>query len=201
MAISIAPAGPGPTWIVRNVAYRFGSARGHEVWSASALKVNTFEKGKTGPVFVYHNTFVTDVPRVDAIALFTPGDVSFVRARNNVLSGTRHAVQKVNPLRWDGDGNDFYTTSSAPLVDWLGARYATIDAFRAATGQERHGFSAAPLLADPAAGDFTPRVASPLIDRGLLLAGINDRFGGRAPDVGAIETGEPARQRRDDRTP
>ncbi len=189
MAISTAPAGPGPVWIVRNIAHRFGATRGREVWLASALKINTFDKAATGPVFLYHNTFVADIPEVDAVALLAPGAVAFVRARNNVLAGTRHALLKVNPLHWDGDGNDLHTTSGGALVDWLGARYPRIEAFRAATGQERAGFSAPPLFIDPAGGNFTPRSGSPLIDRGLLIAGINDRFSGRGPDVGAIEAG------------
>jgi DNA-binding winged helix-turn-helix (wHTH) protein len=191
MAISTAPAAPGPTWILRNIAYGFGKARGHEVWSASGLKINTFDKVSSGAVFLYHNTFVTDIPRVDAIALLEPGEVALVRARNNVLAGTRHALQKTNPLYWDGDGNDLYTSSSESLVEWLGVQYRDVEAFRRATGQERGGFSAAPLLVDPLGGDFTPKSGSPLVDRGLPIPGINDGFRGRAPDVGAIETGSP----------
>ena len=189
MGISTAPAGPGPTWIVRNVAYRFGAARGREVWLASALKVNTFDKQSTGPLLVYHNTFVTDVPDVDAVALLEPGEVAFVRARNNVFAGTRHALFKVNAVEWDGDGNALYTTSTKALVDWLGTPYANIHSFRTATRQELVGLSEAPQLMAPERGDFTPRAGSPLIDRGIAISGINERFVGRAPDIGAIEVG------------
>jgi DNA-binding winged helix-turn-helix (wHTH) protein len=187
MAISTAPAGPGPTWAIRNVAYRFGAARGREVWLASAFKINTFDKQATGPVFLYHNTFVSDVPSVDGIALLNPGQVAFVRARNNVIAGTRHALFSMNPIPWDGDGNSLHSSSSLPLIQWLGTPYGSLEAFRAATGQERAGFSGPPRLADPAQGDFSPASGSPLIDRGVRLPGINDRFKGRAPDVGAIE--------------
>jgi parallel beta-helix repeat protein len=190
MAISTAPAGPGPIWAVRNVAYRFGATRGREVWLASAFKVNTFDPQKTGPVFLYHNTFVADTPSVDGIALLEPGAVAFVRARNNVIAGTRHALFSVNPIRWDGDSNNLHSTSGLPLIHWLGTPYAGIEAYRAATGQERAGFSGSPQLADPSHGDFSPAIGSPLIDRGVLLPGINDRFAGRAPDVGAIESGD-----------
>ena len=188
MSISAAPAGPGPTWIVRNVAYRFGAARGREVWLASALKFNTFDKQATGPVLVYHNTFLTDVPDVDALALLEPSRVAFVRARNNVIAGTRYAIFKQSPIQWDGDGNAFHTTATGPLVDWLGTRYADVLAFRRVTGQELAGLSAPPNLTDPATGDFTPRADSSLIDRGVLIAGINEGFAGRGPDIGAIES-------------
>jgi DNA-binding winged helix-turn-helix (wHTH) protein len=188
MGISTAPAGPGPTWILRNVAYRFGAARGREVWLASALKVNTLDRETTGPLFVYHNTFVTDIPNVDAIALLEPGQVTFIRARNNVMEGTRHAMLKLSPIRWDGDGNVLHTTSPGPLVEWLGAPLATIEDLRRVTNQERAGLSAPPQLADPPRGDFTPRAGSPLIDRGIVISGINERFAGRGPDIGAIES-------------
>ena len=187
MAISTAPAGPGPIWIVRNIAHRFGASRGREVWLASAFKINTLDKRETGPILLYHNTFVADVPAVDGIALLDPGKVALVRARNNLIAGTRHALMKQNSFDWDGDGNDLHTSSNLPLVQWLGVTYPNIRAFRTATGQERMGFSAEPMLADPARGDFSPRPGSPLIDRGLVIPGINDGFVGRAPDVGAIE--------------
>jgi DNA-binding winged helix-turn-helix (wHTH) protein len=188
MGISTAPAGPGPIWIVRNVAYRFGAARGREVWLASALKVNTFDKQPTGPLLVYHNTFVTDVPEVDAVALLEPADVTFVRARNNLFAGTRHAIFKVNAILWDGDANALYTTSTKTLVEWLGTPYANIQSFRAATKQELAGLSEPPQLIAPERGDFTPRAGSPLIDRGITISGVNERFAGRAPDIGAIES-------------
>jgi hypothetical protein len=166
---------------VRNVGYRFGATRGREVWLASAFKVNTLEKAETGPVFLYHNTFLADVPAVDGIALLDPASVVFVRARNNVIAGTRHALMKVNPLHWDGDANDLYTTSSLPLVHWQGMPYSDIAAFRSATGQERLGFSTPPQLINPSRGDFTPPAGSPLVDRGVRIAGVNDRFCGTRP--------------------
>jgi DNA-binding winged helix-turn-helix (wHTH) protein len=187
MGISTAPAGPGPTWILRNIAYRFGAARGREVWLASALKFNTFDQQPPGAVFVYHNTFVTDVANVDAVALLDPSPVTYVRARNNVIAGTRHAVFKVSPMPWDGDANALYTTSTGPLVEWLGTPYATFQTFSRATGQERVGLAVPPQLTDPARGDFTPSGNSALVDRGVLIPGVNERFTGRAPDIGAIE--------------
>jgi hypothetical protein len=74
------------------------------------------------------------------------------------------------------------------LVEWLGAPLATIEDLRRVTNQERAGLSAPPQLADPPRGDFTPRAGSPLIDRGIVISGINERFAGRGPDIGAIES-------------
>jgi hypothetical protein len=40
---------------------------------------------------------------------------------------------------------------------------------------------------DPAGGDFRPASASPLVDAGVVLPGINDDYSGAAPDIGAFE--------------
>jgi hypothetical protein len=55
------------------------------------------------------------------------------------------------------------------------------------TGQELHGLSSAPGFSNPASGDYTLSSGSPLIDRGLIIPGINDDYAGRAPDIGAFE--------------
>ncbi len=41
---------------------------------------------------------------------------------------------------------------------------------------------------NPVAGDYTPQAGSPLVNRGLVLPGINDGYIGSKPDIGAIET-------------
>jgi hypothetical protein len=165
---------------------RSGSSRFARAGAALAAVV------ATGPVFLYHNTFVADAPSVDGIALLEPGTVAFVKARNNVIAGTRHALFSVNAVPWDADADNLHATSALPLIHWLGTPYASLDAFRMATGQERAGFSGSPQLANPGGGDFSPAPGSPLIDRGLPIPGVNDLYTGRAPDVGAIERGERA---------
>jgi hypothetical protein len=46
-----------------------------------------------------------------------------------------------------------------------------------------------PILIDPARRDFRPRIGSPLIDAGKLIAPITDGYRGKAPDIGAYESG------------
>lgn len=48
-----------------------------------------------------------------------------------------------------------------------------------------------PGFADVAAFDFRPRPGSPLIDAGVPVPPHTDGFAGRAPDVGAFESGRP----------
>ncbi|MEA3367354.1 MAG: right-handed parallel beta-helix repeat-containing protein, partial [Planctomycetota bacterium] len=45
------------------------------------------------------------------------------------------------------------------------------------------------LLADPARLDFRPRAGSPLVDAGREITGITDGYVGKAPDIGAYESG------------
>jgi len=47
-----------------------------------------------------------------------------------------------------------------------------------------------PMLIDPAGRDFRPRIGSPLIDAGKHIAPITDGYRGKAPDIGAYESGD-----------
>ncbi len=87
-------------------------------------------------------------------------------------------------------------------------QFATLEAYRAATGQDAHS-----VLLDYSALRKVPRLdardvaslqklykaedfdfglapGSAAIDRGLAMPGVTDGFGGRAPDLGALEAGQ-----------
>jgi len=65
-----------------------------------------------------------------------------------------------------------------------------LSTFRLLTGQEPHGVSVVPGFVDGAAGDYSLRPDSPLIDAGVVIPGINDGdYAGGAPDIGAFESG------------
>lgn len=192
MAFAIAPAGVGPVWILRNVAYDIGNTRSGLVDGqvASGIKINSGYSTPVGPTFVYHNSFLTTAPATDAIWLMSPGYSSGLVSRNNLYSGTDRAFVKDNPIALDLD-YDALDAGGATLAWWQGARYANLAALQAGTGQETHGIEAAPALTAPAQGDFRPTEASALIDRGVVLPGINDGYGGAAPDIGAVERNDP----------
>jgi parallel beta-helix repeat protein len=193
MAFAVAPAAPGPTWILRNVAYNFGNSRTSQLdgYTASALKINSGYSTPIGPLFLYHNTFLTEAPGTDAIALLNPGESTYLVARNNVIAGTQYALYKVNPVTLDFDWDVLHTTDPVRFVKWEGTSHADLAALQGAEGQEMDGLEAPPSLTDPAGGDFTPQAGSALVDRGLVLPGINDSFEGMAPDIGAVEFGTP----------
>jgi hypothetical protein len=189
MAFAVAPAAPGPTWLVRNVAYGFGNTRTSQSdgYMASALKINSGYATPVGPLFIYHNTWVSTAPATDAVALLNPGQSTYVTAGNNVIAGTRYALYKVNPVLLNWNWNDLTTSDPSRYAWWMGNHYATPAQFRAATLLETNGIAEPPQLEDPAAGLFQPRAGSPLIDRGRPMPGINDGWRGTAPDIGACE--------------
>lgn len=188
MAFAVAPAGTGPVWIVRNTAWNLGSTHSALVDgnTSSAIKINSDYPTPVGPLLLYHNSFVTTVPATDAVVLFDPGIATALLARNNLFSAPGHALRKINPIALDLDYDDL-DAGTPPLVRWYSTDYATLAAFRAGTGQEPHGIAAPPLLADAANANFMPVAASPLVDRGVPLPGVNDGFAGAAPDIGASE--------------
>ncbi len=189
MAFAVAPAAPGPTWIVRNVAWDFGNTRTSQQdgYLASALKINSGYPEPIGPLFLYQNTFWSTAPGTAALSLLNPGASTVIRARNNVFGGTAEAIYKVNPVAVDFDRDDLYRSTGGRLAYWMGSSYADLAALRTGTGQEPTGISAHPALVAPAAGDFTPQPASPLVGAAVALPGINDSSIGDPPDIGAVE--------------
>ncbi|HKY33512.1 MAG TPA: right-handed parallel beta-helix repeat-containing protein [Candidatus Polarisedimenticolia bacterium] len=62
------------------------------------------------------------------------------------------------------ESNLFWNLTAQPPIRIVGAIYATVQAYAAATGQDMQGLQADPLFVDPGAGDFRLRPGSPAID-------------------------------------
>jgi hypothetical protein len=86
--------------------------------------------------------------------------------------------------------------------------YATLDDYTKATGQDQHSVlvdydvfvHVTKLDRDPKTVqrlydfkdfDFRLNPGSAAIDRGIVIPNINDGFAGKAPDLGALEAGQP----------
>jgi hypothetical protein len=87
--------------------------------------------------------------------------------------------------------------------------FATLAEFSAATGNDRNSvlvdydifvnvrrldaqdFASVQRLYDAKDFDFRLKPGSAATDRGLILPTVTDDFSGRAPDLGALETGQP----------
>jgi parallel beta-helix repeat protein len=189
MAFAVAPAAPGPTFILRNTALDIGNTRTSQLdgYTASALKINSGFSTPVGPLLMYHNTLLTNASTTNAITLLTPGSSTNLRSRNNIIAGTRYVLEKVNTIPLDMDYDLLYTTDAARFVRWQGTTYASLSALQSGVAQELNGRNGAPDLEAPYAGDFTPRSISAAIDGGVIIPGINDVYLGSAPDIGAVE--------------
>ncbi len=188
--ISLAPVYTGPVYAIRNLIYRIGV--GNNSYTGLAFKFNSGYDA-SGPMFLFHNTVDAALPGNNALDIKEPGAWTLITTRNNIWSGTEFALYNANPsqpLALDYD--DLYTTLAGELAWWddlPDRRLNTLAELRSSTGQELHGFSLSPGFQAPAAGDYTLAAASPLVDKGLLIPGINASYRGAAPDLGAFESG------------
>ncbi|MEO8671686.1 MAG: right-handed parallel beta-helix repeat-containing protein [Tahibacter sp.] len=193
MAFAVAPASPGPTWFVRNLAWDIGNTRTSQLdgYTSSGLKINSGYPDPVGPILLYQNTFYTRAPATDSMNLLDPAVTTFIRARNNLFVGTNYVLAKTNAVALDWDYDLLYTTDPVRFVKWQGITVANIATLRANYSQELHGvaptLAQTPGLVSPASGDFRPQSTSLAVDHGVLLPGINDDYFGSAPDIGAYE--------------
>jgi hypothetical protein len=190
MGISLAPVYDGPVYAVRNLIYRTGA--GNNDYSGSAFKFNS-GYDQSGAMYLFHNTgdaYLND-PLSSGLDIKSPGSWTMITTRNNIWSGTEYALSNANPEQpIDLDYDELYTTLPGELAWWsnLDDRHLnTLLELQTATGQELHGMNALPGFRDAGSGDYTLMDGSQLIDKGLIIPGINNDFLGSAPDIGAIE--------------
>jgi hypothetical protein len=95
-----------------------------------------------------------------------------------------------------GGGNMHSDTRNNATLCLSGARNGKDGAHGRVNGTARANWSGAhrkqdirEVLRDPDNLDFRPRKGSSLVDAGEVIAGINDEFVGKAPDIGAYEYG------------
>jgi hypothetical protein len=191
---SAQPVFGGPVYFIRNIAYN--------TRSGSAFKINANPAG----LFMWHNTLIGEQ---------TGGAASNMHYRNNLFIG-RNGAQGV--MRWanatDAYSSDYNGYRPNPGVTeqyrWQAAgglqSFPTLAALSAATGQERHGVEldldafenlTLPNPAKPQdvyhAMDLTFRLrpGGKAVDAGDRIPTVNDGFAGAAPDLGALELGQP----------
>jgi hypothetical protein len=138
-----------------------------------------------------HNTADAALPGNNGLHIKGPGAWDIIYARNNIWAGTEYALSNANSTQpLDLDWDDLYSSLPGELVWWAGLpdrHLNTLAEIQSATGQELHGLNVEPGFADAANGDYSLDPASPLVDAGSILPGINDNYVGSAPDVGALE--------------
>jgi hypothetical protein len=136
--------------------------------------------------------------------------------KNNAMIGADRAVRAGYDGNNHLDYNCYYHTPGLDprKFEWNGLTYFTFDEFITATGQEANGLYTDPhftdtpglgeipwqgfwedeignypLVSGVEVGDMKLMSSSPLINRGLVIRGINEDYSGTAPDIGAFEYG------------
>jgi hypothetical protein len=204
--LSAQPVFGGPAYYIRNVIYH--------VPTGNALKF----KVKPAGLVVYHNTIVAENRNAEIYgnAHFRNNLFLGTDARGRELfrfpNSTAYSTYDYNGYRPNPNAREnYFWKAPARGADYEteNARFAVFDSLRAmsaATGQEAHGIEVdydifeslkPPDASDPYAVyhasdlNFRLRAASKAVDAGVRLPNINDDFAGKAPDLGALETGRP----------
>ena len=177
VGVSLAPITQGPVWVLRSSITNY---------SGMGIK---WDRGSDGPVFIYHNTFWTNVSNVDAVFLIS--SVHNAVMRNNIISTTGLLINEAPTGSTGHDWNfdNWYTTRTVDVnhLKWENVLYDSVAKLCSAKGLECNGYEAPPGLTNTGGGDFTLLSSSPNLDRGVAIPGINDQFSGKAPDIGAFE--------------
>ncbi len=191
--ISVAPAQGGPTYIFRNVVADWHPSQS-KAYQGYPFKFNFKSAFTTDWVYLYHNTCHTARPGQPGFLLKSYCKWRGVVSRNNIYAGTRYALESWPRSKFpvDFDYDDLYTTDPERLIAWGGKKHGTLADYSAATGQEKHGVSAPPGFVDVTKGDYRLAPGSAVIDKGVVIPGVNDDHAGAAPDLGAFEHTPPA---------
>ena len=189
---STQPVFGGPVYFIRNLSYNV----------PNAFNINANPAG----IFWWHNTLIGEQ---------SGGAASNGHFRNNLFIG-RNAKQGV--MRWvnvtDAYSSDYngYRPNPGATEQYRweapgrSASFPTLAAMSAATGQERHGVELDAdifekmILPDPATRhkvyhamdlSFRLKPRGKAVDAGDRIPTVNDGFAGGAPDLGALEVGQP----------
>lgn len=205
-ALSTQPVFGGPVYFIRNLVYH--------VPEGGALK---FMYGSSG-ILVYHNTLVAPARWMLSAVSNLHFRNNLILGRSEVPelftvdTFTNYSTSDYNGFRPNEDAGFSFMWNSPPFAtraDYRSKReerkFKTLQAFTETTGQDQHSILidydvfqkvAAPDPSDPRKlykpddFDFRLRPDSVAVDAGVRLPNINDDFIGRAPDLGAYETGK-----------
>lgn len=188
--ISTQPVFGGPIYIFRNALYNV------------VVEPFKMHNGPSG-VQIMHNTIVKKgVPLV----LWSNEPVKNTLYRNNLFIGTGgsyayESTAKMQNCDFDYDG--FGGGPYEKFLKWNTGRYATLQEVQAKAPVYKHAVQvdAATTFANgtqppadekkqfPANLDLRLKTGSAAVDSGAPLTGLNDGFSGKAPDLGAYESG------------
>lgn len=149
----------------------------------------------TALVFEHNTVHVVAGTNFIGAVVLTGTANSGVTFRNNIVSvGTASIlvmqVQTGAGVGFVADRNLYHTPSGAAANrwSWNGGANTTFANWKSQSGQDANSPAPAdPTYTDAANNNYTLQAASPAIDAGVAIAGVNDGFLGVAPDCGAFE--------------
>lgn len=191
--VTAQPSQGGPLYFFRNFIYNA---------TYSPFKLHNDTCG----VLIFHNTCLRSGP----CFVIQPGGetVTDVRTANNLFLGTSGSALpttgRMIACRFDNDGFGGFT---GVFAQWNGKIYKTADDAKAAGVIYGDGAVVVDPKACFASGllppadfktefkgqdlDWRLKDGGPAVDQGIVLPNFNDAFKGKAPDLGALELGEP----------
>jgi MYXO-CTERM domain-containing protein len=197
--LSYQPIFGGPAYTFRNIVVNVVNEQ---------MKFHANGTLEPSGMLVYHNTFVSSG---SALSLHDDATSHHFTMENNLFVSAPSATGRT--MDWTGtidDGTfdyDGFFPDGVVDFNYQGSGYTKYTSFAlaqaAGVGFETHGLIlGAPIFANGLTAlptyttalvppDVTLASGSNAIDRGILLANIDDGFTGNGPDLGAVETGCP----------
>ncbi len=195
---SAQPMFGGPVYFYRNIAYN--------IPNGGAFKLSASPAG----IIAYHNTMIAEQAARDPY--------SNAHFRNNLFLGRDMPNKGImtwafGSAQYSSDHNGYrpnrnvqkqFSWLAPPATAWKD--FATLAEMKQATGQEAHGIEVDyDIFENLAAPDvnrryhvyhaadlnFRLKPNAKAVDAGQVLPTINDGFNGKAPDLGALEVGQP----------
>jgi hypothetical protein len=199
--LSAQPLLGGPAYYIRNILYNVPKAIKHAA--------------NPSGMFYYHNTFITKVNgivgsnyhlRNNLVLGWLPKETLYL-----IDTFTNYTTSDYNGFNPDPAAETSFIWKSPPfdkLRDFKGERqerkYANLGEYTKASGQDKHSvlvdygiFNKVAPVTDVTKVykredlDFRLKPGSAAVDAGCVLPNINDGFTGKAPDLGALELGQP----------
>ncbi len=206
--LSAQPIFGGPAYYIRNVVYntpvalKFSNPAGVIVYHNTFIAENRTAQRVSNADF--RNNLFLGTDAASGIAVLG-GPTAYSRYDFNGYRPNRGAEFNYS---WVGPRQGMQVDYDRPQNET--DRFKTLAEFAAATGQETHGIEvdydifeslrppSPPDSSKPGAPyeaadlNFRLRTGSKAVDAGVRLPNVNDRFAGKAPDLGAYELGESA---------
>ena len=193
----------GPAYFIRNIVYNAPNSVKHA-------------QNPSGLIY-YHNTFITKVDAAQASNYHFRNNLIFGWQSSETVysvdSFTNYTSSDYNGFRINPEADCAFIWKSPPfdvMKDYTKARterkYALLAEYGDATNQDKHSISVdydifinisqvdlndVTRIYKAEGLDFRLKQDAVAVDAGCILPNVNDNYTGKAPDLGALEIGQP----------